>query len=357
MLFKIFRRILFQFQPEAAHQIAMKAMRLIYDLQPMIGARVIRFLFGPICFASKRAEISTKSTNCLGLDFLNGVGLAGGFDKNGEYIELWPLLGFGFCEIGTVTPRPQPGNPRPRLWRDRGDDLKTEAIINRMGFNNLGATLIAENLKQVRVRGSLPENFRVGVNIGKNKETPNDQAKDDYRLAVRPFLGLVDFVVVNVSSPNTPGLRDLQSVQSMRDILKAIRNEMDQWSSKKVVGTDAKSAIKVPILVKIAPEVEGERLRELVESLEGENLLDGWVATNTLQVYHEGGPAGRSGKPLSERSREVLEQLRFASKLPIISVGGIDNGDEMDLRRKLGATLVEVYTGYVYRGPLVFRKS
>jgi dihydroorotate dehydrogenase len=268
------------------------------------------------------------------MSFRSPVGLAAGFDKNCEILPALPDLGFGFAEIGTVTPRPQPGNERPRLFRDRPH----RALFNRMGFNNLGAEIIATRLKEARAR--LPTSFRVGVNIGKNKDTALSDAPGDYRAAARPFDGLADYLVINVSSPNTPGLRSLQSVEALEPIVREVLAEVSGWERR------------VPVLLKLAPELGGEELQAILRAGERWGVA-GWVLTNTLG----GGwpkPAitgGYSGAPLAEAARTSLASARAITSLPIISVGGILSPKEAAARIEAGAQLVQIYSGWIYEGP------
>jgi dihydroorotate dehydrogenase len=268
------------------------------------------------------------------------VGLAAGFDKDAEIVLGLPDLGFGFAEIGTVTPRPQAGNPRPRLFRDAA----TASLFNRMGFNGLGAELVASRLREAREKSHarFPSSFRVGVNIGKNKDTPNEEAVADFLAAARPFREIADYLVVNVSSPNTPGLRSLQSVQALRPIALGLKELVGGWRRTP------------PVLLKLAPEIRGEDLRVLLEAAESWGV-DGFVLTNTLAGTWPapGGEllGGWSGGALTAASREsLLSALRWTSR-PVISVGGILSEDEAVSRLRAGASLVQLYSGWVFRGP------
>lgn len=269
-----------------------------------------------------------------GMTFRNPIGLAAGFDKNGTLIAALPHLGFGFVEVGTVTPRPQPGNAKPRLFRDPD----RFSLFNRMGFNSPGAESVAKNVTRARANGNLPENFRIGINLGKNKDTPAEDAHLDYRLAAAPFENLADYLVVNVSSPNTPGLRALQTVESLEKIVAEVRKELASWK------------VKPPIYLKLAPELGGATLEDLVRS-ENRLGIDGWVLTNTLGGYWKGGRGGWSGGVLGTLARERLEVVNARSRLPIFSVGGILQAREVELRLRNGADAVQVYSGWVYFGP------
>ncbi len=323
-LWHLIRSALFRIDAERAHAVAARAMRVV-------GPGMLRFLSGApsLPAASAGAEV-------FGLRFANRVGLAAGFDKNAELLSAWPALGFGFVEIGTVTPRAQPGNDRPRLFRDpsRG------ALFNRMGFNNAGAPAAARRLAEARPH--LPEGFRVGANVGKNKDTALDEAWRDYRDASRAFRDLADYLVVNVSSPNTPGLRALQTVEALRPIVQETLQEAAAWRKAP------------PVLLKLAPELDGDALGEVLREAEVWGVA-GWVLTNTLAGR---GPVaagelagGWSGPPVREASRASLRLARERTRLPIISVGGIDSVEEARRRRAEGASLVQLYTGFVYEGP------
>lgn len=298
----------------------------------------IRLRMAPLRITSGATMVpSVKTqTEVFGMTFLSRVGLAAGFDKDAEILEGLPPLGFGFAEIGTVTPRPQPGNERPRLFRDPAQ----RAIFNCMGFNGLGATVVADNLGEVRQ--SLPEDFRIGVNIGKNKDTPLDEASRDYALAVTAFNGLADYLVINVSSPNTPGLRSLQTVEGIKPIVGSVQEVIGSWRTTP------------PLLLKIAPEIRAGDLVELIQGVEPLGI-DGWVLTNTLSgtIQRKGKEyaGGLSGQPLAVESRNRLKDARSATCKPIISVGGIMDAAEARLRMELGADLIQVYTGWIYGGP------
>ena len=319
------RAILFRIDAETAHRFTVSLIRL--------------WRFNPIRVlapSSPATPAKIPGWSVFGLEFASPVGLAAGFDKDAEILAALPDLGFGFAEIGTVTPRPQPGNDRPRLFRDR----ERASLFNRMGFNGLGASIVSRRL--ARIRPGLPKTFRVGVNIGKNKDTPLEQAPQDYRKAIEPFRDLADYVVVNISSPNTPGLRSLQTTQMLTPIVSEVREELSKWSHQP------------PLLLKLAPELRGNELRELVEALERQGIA-GWVLTNTLggEIETSSGKlsGGWSGGALTEGSRRSLQEVRAISQLPIISVGGILSEEEARLRISMGANLVQIYSGWIYRGP------
>lgn len=275
----------------------------------------------------------------FGLTFKNPIGLAAGFDKNAEFIHEFQAMGFGFIEVGTVTPLAQPGNPEPRLFRLPED----EALINRMGFNNHGMTVAIKNLEK------RPKGIIIGGNIGKNKITPNEEATSDYLKCFDKLYLYVDYFVVNVSSPNTPGLRELQE----KEPLQALLVKLQEANSKKPK--------KKPILLKIAPDLTNSQLDDIIEIATNINL-DGLIATNTTidrsglkssnEELEEIGAGGLSGAPLFNRSTEIIEYLRsLNSKIPIIAVGGILSGKDAIAKLKAGANLVQVYTGLVYKGP------
>ena len=275
----------------------------------------------------------------FGLTFKNPVGLAAGFDKNAEYIEDLATFGFGFIEIGTVTPLPQPGNPKPRMFRLPAD----EGLINRMGFNNQGVDVVADRLSRVERNGLI-----IGGNIGKNKATPNEKAVDDYVICFDRLFDVVDYFVVNVSSPNTPGLRELQEKEPLKHILKTLQKRNN------------KGGLSKPILLKIAPDLSDAQLDDIVEIVL-ESQIAGVIATNTT-LNREGlasaktltdEAGGLSGKPLSQRATEVIAYLNKKSKnaFPIIGVGGIHSAKDALEKLQAGASLVQVYTGFIYEGP------
>ncbi len=306
-IWKFVRRFLFRFDPEGVHRFSM---------------RVIKAL--PLPAQNNHND----SAQVFGMPFLSRVGLAAGFDKNAEILTKLPKFGFGFAEIGSVTEKPQPGNPKPRLFRD----LSQHSLLNRMGFNNLGATLIAARLEKAREK--LPPSFRIGVNIGINKDTLPDGVIQNYLRAIRPFEGLADYFVINVSSPNTPGLRALQESEKLKPILCAVLSLVHAWRQSP------------PVLIKLGPDLERENQDLIIRNAESWGV-GGFVLTNSLP--QEGG--GVSGKPLTSRSREVLRQVRALTALPVISVGGICSLEEALVRRQMGADLVQIYTGWIFKGP------
>ena len=318
------RRVLFLVSPERIHTWVFALLRAVTAVPPLRLA-LTRVL-------APRDPILASTV--FGVHFPGPLGLAAGFDKNGRGLHTWPALGFGYAEVGTVTARAQPGNPEPRLFRLPDD----RALLNRMGFNNQGAARLAERL--TRHTAVTP----IGVNIGKTKTTAPEDAVDDYADSARQLGPLADFVVVNVSSPNTPGLRDLQAVETLRPILTAVRAQTT-----------------APVLVKIAPDLSDSDVDEIAD-LAVESGLAGIVATNTT-VARDGlatpgvaelGPGGISGAPVADRSLEVLRRLygRVGDRLVLISVGGIETPDDAWQRITAGASLLQGYTGFVYGGGL-----
>jgi len=321
------RRILFLLDAETAHRFTVSVLHHLAGLHG--GRAVLRALSG---VRNVQLGAADGAPEIWGMRFRNRVGLAAGFDKGGELLAALPSLGFGFAELGTVTPRPQLGNERPRLFRNVGE----ETVFNRMGFNNPGAMEVAHRIK--RARADLPNDFRIGINIGKNKDTPLDRASDDYLAAIIPFRNLVDYVVVNVSSPNTEGLRSLQTVEALRPILEKVEKEISSWSKRP------------PLLVKLAPETVDDALLTLLQKLPALGV-DGWVLTNTLAGKLEGMTGGWSGRLLTQRSMTSLIEARRATSLPIISVGGIGSGPEALARLNAGADLIQIYSAWIFKGP------
>ncbi|MBY0471203.1 quinone-dependent dihydroorotate dehydrogenase [bacterium] len=322
LIWKCVRWFLFRLDAETAHRLTFSLVRL----GAVGGGGLLRIVSG----APSRSK--EPLSEVWGQKFLSQVGLAAGFDKDAEILEALPSLGFGFAELGTVTPRPQPGNPRPRLFRD----FQSRAVFNRMGFNGLGAEVVSRRLE--KALANLPENFRVGVNLGKNKDTPLEEAAADYRLAASKFEGLADYLVINVSSPNTPGLRSLQSVESLRPLVEAVAEKTAGWKRTP------------PILLKLAPEIRGAELKEILEN--GPKWgLKGWVLTNTLAGTRGDQSGGWSGSSLTKLSLDVLREARSQTSLPIVSVGGIMSAQDAWNRIQAGANLVQIYSGWVFKGP------
>ncbi|HET6562622.1 MAG TPA: quinone-dependent dihydroorotate dehydrogenase [Marmoricola sp.] len=327
----LFDRVLTHTDAESAHSAAFRAIRAA---RPVLAP------------AGRRVRTRASRVEAMGLTFPGVLGLAAGFDKNAEGVDALAALGFGFVEVGTVTGEPQPGNPRPRLFRLPHD----RAVVNRMGFNNDGAEVVARRLaeRQAQRAGKSHSDVVLGVNIGKTKVVPEEQAVGDYEKSTRLLAPFADYLVVNVSSPNTPGLRDLQAVSKLGPLLTAVRE-----------AADAVAARHVPLLVKIAPDLSDADVLAVAD-LALELGLDGIVATNTT-VRRDGlttpaeevGAGGLSGAPLTDRADEVMRLLRgrVGPDLALVGVGGI--GDVADARRRLeaGATLLQGYTGFVYGGP------
>ncbi|GAB5418887.1 MAG: quinone-dependent dihydroorotate dehydrogenase [Crocinitomicaceae bacterium] len=333
-MFKLVRSILFQFDPEKIHYKTVSMIRFILRIPGMKGMWNRMY----------RVKDERLERNLFGIRFENPVGLAAGFDKNAAMYNDLAYCGFGFIEIGTVTPKGQPGNDKPRLFRLRED----EAIINRMGFNNDGVENAVANLKQRKT------DVIIGGNIGKNKVTPNESAKDDYILAFHALFDYVDYFVVNVSSPNTPNLRALQEKEPLTELLQTLQDLNAQKDERK------------PILLKIAPDLTNEQLDDIIEIIK-DTKLDGVIASNTT-ISREGlktskerveeiGAGGLSGKPVRGRSTEVIRYLSETSKkaFPIIGVGGIHSAEDALEKIEAGADLVQLYTGFIYEGPRLVR--
>jgi dihydroorotate dehydrogenase len=293
-----------------------------------------------------RQQLPLKPVTVAGIRFDNPLGLAAGLDKNAECIDAFGEMGFGFIEVGTVTPRPQVGNDKPRIFRLP----QSQAIINRMGFNNKGVDYLVENVKNASYKGVL------GINIGKNKDTPNEQGKDDYIHCMRKVYAHAGYITVNISSPNTPGLRDLQFGDALLDLLQSVKNEQ--------LDLQALHDKYVPVFVKIAPDMDPVAVNQVAETLL-KSKMDGVVATNTTldrslvqgQRYADE-VGGLSGLPVREKSTEVLRLLRAAvgPKLPIIGVGGISDIESAQEKLAAGANLLQVYTGFIYRGPELIKQ-
>lgn len=334
MYHRLLKPLFFRLDPERAHRVVFTLIKIAFQVP---GVRSI--------FYSRSVRAKKLERNILGLHFRNPVGLAAGMDKNAQLVNEWFYLGFGFVEIGTVTPRPQPGNPKPRLFRLPID----KALINRMGFNNDGAEKVKRRLR------SRYAPVMVGGNIGKNKDTPNEQAEDDYKQCFEALYDHVDYFVVNVSSPNTPGLRELQEREPLTKLLTSL-NTLNNARE-----------VRRPILLKIAPDLTNHQLDDIVEIVQASGI-DGLIATNTT-IAREPlltpkaevealGAGGLSGQPLKQRSNEVIRYLRAKAgpDLPIIGVGGIHTADDAIEKLRAGADLVQIYTGFVYEGPALIAK-
>ena len=331
-MYSALKPILFSLEPERVHDLVMKGLALTAQHKPLLEI-VQRYCAIP----DSRLEVTA-----FGLRFPNPVGLAAGMDKNALALPIWAALGFGFAEIGSVTAHAQPGNPQPRMFRLPED----EAIINRMGFNNHGSSLVAQTLGRWQ-RSHGQSAVPLGINLGKSKITSLEDAPGDYLLSLARLWEYGDYFVVNVSSPNTPGLRELQDKDRLEELLSAVMGFVKLQAQPK------------PLLLKIAPDLTESQLLEILE-LTDRHGVAGIIATNTtvsrdgLQTKIEQA-GGLSGKPLKTRSLEALRFLKANSSLPIVSVGGISTADDVRERLELGAVLVQVYTGFVFEGPLMMR--
>ena len=331
MFYNALRTLLFQLDPETAHDWTIHTLRAL-------PARPLGVFFA--------TRVPAAPRRVMGLDFPNPVGLAAGLDKDGECINAWSALGFGFVEIGTVTPRPQRGNPKPRLFRLP----KAQGLINRMGFNNHGVDALVERVRQSGFKGVL------GINIGKNADTLIESAIDDYLIGLRKVYPWASYVAVNISSPNTPSLRDLQYGAALEQLLAVLKAEQQRL-------TDSYGRY-VPLAIKIAPDLADTDLETVAQALR-RYRLDAVIATNTTfsragveGLPHVGEAGGLSGAPLRERALAVTRRLAdlLASELPIIAAGGIMNGADAVARIAAGASLVQLYTGLIYRGPELVRE-
>jgi len=320
---RILRPLLFSLDPETAHHLAMRSLDVASGSAPLLAAL-------------RRFQPAPRPTQLFGLEFPNPVGLAAGFDKNGVALPAWEALGFGFVEIGTVTAKAQPGNPKPRIFRYPDQ----RALINRLGFNNDGADVIADRLRKLRASGRWPR-IPVGINIGKSKVTELADAPEDYRYSFQRLHEFADYIALNVSSPNTPGLRSLQESEALHALLRTIAVE-NRASSK-------------PILLKVAPDLSEPDLRAAIAACE-EHGVAGIIATNTT-LDHSAVPAerdqtgGLSGAPLRDKSTAFIRAISRETKLPVIGVGGIVDAASAREKFAAGAQLIQVYTGYIYRGP------
>ncbi|MFN3378050.1 MAG: quinone-dependent dihydroorotate dehydrogenase [Runella zeae] len=333
--------ILFRFDAEQVHHFICGTLKFLFRIPGVSFLAQQLFNY----------EHPSLEREVFGLKFKNPVGLAAGFDKNAELVDELAALGFGFVEIGTVTPLPQDGNEKPRLFRLKPD----RAIINRMGFNNKGAAAAAERLRKRKT------NILIGGNIGKNKLTPNENALDDYLKSLDALYEEVDYFVVNVSSPNTPGLRDLQEKEPLMKILAALKLRAEAWAGKMGAATPK------PILLKIAPDLTNSQLDDIIEIVTTTQIA-GVIATNTtisrdgLQTDGEYvkkiGAGGLSGAPLTHRSTEVIRYIckKSGRAFPVIGVGGISSPQEAREKLEAGASLVQIYTGFIYEGPALAKQ-
>ena len=325
MMYSLVRRALFLSDPETAHGLALESLRLGYGL-------------GATHLLGRRRNLPVT---VMGLTFPNPVGMAAGMDKNGDYVDALGSLGFGFIEVGTVTPRPQPGNPKPRIFRLEN----AKAMINRLGFNNKGVDHLVQQVSKRRFPGIL------GINIGKNFDTPIDRAADDYLTCLEKVYPYADYITVNISSPNTRGLRELQGAEQLDSLL-------NKLSDKRAALADA-SQKRVPLVVKVAPDLEDSQIPTMAEIVV-RNAFDGLIATNTTisreavkGMRHADEQGGLSGAPLKEKSNHVLAAFRrhLPEGFALIGTGGITTGADAAEKFRLGADLVQFYTGFVYTGP------
>lgn len=331
-MYKLTRNLMFKLSPETSHDVSI-------DLLGLSGRLGLTHVF-----CKKTAQLTTT---VMGIDFPNPVGLAAGLDKNGDAILGLSALGFGFIEIGTITPRPQPGNPKPRIFRLP----QAQAIINRMGFNNKGVDYLLERVKNAQFSGVL------GINIGKNVDTPVERAVDDYLICLDKVYQYASYVTVNISSPNTPGLRSLQFGDSLRELLTALQQRQEDLTQM--------HGKRVPIAVKIAPDMSDEEIVEVAQIVL-DCGMDAIIATNTtlerksvegMRYADETG--GLSGAPVREQSTHVVKVLaeHLDGRLPIIAVGGISSGEHAAEKIAAGASLVQIYSGFIYQGPALIRES
>lgn len=331
-MYSLARELLFKLSPETSHELSID----------LIGAGGRLGLNGLLTKAP-----ASLPTSVMGLQFANPVGLAAGLDKNGDAIDGFAQLGFGFVEIGTVTPRPQPGNPKPRLFRLP----QAEAVINRMGFNNLGVDHLLERVKAAKYQGVL------GINIGKNFDTPVERAVDDYLTCLDKVYAHASYVTVNVSSPNTPGLRSLQFGDSLKELLEALRRRQEDLAQE--------HGKRVPLAIKIAPDMSDEETALVASALLGADM-DAVIATNTTLsregvegLAHADEAGGLSGAPVRDKSTHIVKVLagELGGRLPIIAVGGITEGRHAAEKIAAGASLVQIYSGFIYKGPALIREA
>ncbi len=325
MSYALLRPFLFNMDPEHAHEVTLSLLDKAHK------ARVLGLVYGQ----------SMQPTDCMGLQFSNPVGLAAGLDKNGDYIDALAELGFGFIEVGTVTPKPQAGNDRPRLFRLK----QADAIINRMGFNNEGVDYLIENVQRCKYKGN------IGINIGKNAATPVEKAADDYVYCLERVYPHASYITVNISSPNTANLRDLQSGEALTHLLDAIKNRHSQLATE--------YGFYVPLVLKVAPDLDPIQVDYISQQLL-DFEIDGLIATNTtlsrvgVEDLPNGDQAGGlSGRPVSHISTQILQQFsdQLDGKVALIGVGGIDSGAKAVKKIEAGADMVQLYSGLIYKGP------
>jgi dihydroorotate dehydrogenase len=328
-MYSLAKQLLFALDAEKAHQLTFRFLETIQDTP-------LKNIFVP-------TYDYPDPTTIAGITFPNRLGLAAGLDKNGLLLSIWHHLGFGHIEVGTITSKPQIGNPKPRLFRL----LKDEALINRMGFNNDGADIIAQRLTQ------RPKGLIIGANIGKNKDTPDDDAYQDYQICMQKLQDVCDYFTINVSSPNTPGLRDLQHQSKLDHLLYEIQN------------TNHKLKTPKPIWLKIAPDLSEIQLEDITKVAEKNNIR-AIVATNTTlsraglstdsTIIQQIGNGGLSGKPLFKQSNNIVTYIKKNSNIPVVGVGGIFSAQDVHEKLQAGASLVQIYTGLIYRGPSLIKE-
>lgn len=329
--YRIARSVLFQLDAEKAHDITMK------NLACMSGGNA-RLLMNP--------GVPSKPVEVMGIKFDNPVGLSAGLDKNGAAVDAFDGMGFGFVEIGTITPLGQPGNPKPRMFRIP----EKQAIINRLGFNNLGVDNLVENVKKSSYKGVL------GINIGKNKDTPVEKAVDDYLICMDKVYAHADYITVNISSPNTPGLRGLQEGEALEGLLGGVKQAQARMTEE--------TGRYVPVAVKVAPDLDDEQIAEIARVVL-DVKMDALIATNTTiardaveGLPHADEMGGLSGAPVAQRSTEVIAAFHkiLKDEVPIIGVGGICSAEDALAKRDAGAKLVQIYSGFIYRGPALIKE-
>ncbi|PPI86854.1 quinone-dependent dihydroorotate dehydrogenase [Candidatus Pantoea edessiphila] len=330
MIYYIIRSILFKLDPELTHKFIIKKLSII-------GGTPLEKLF--------QQRLISRPIKCMGLIFKNSLGLAAGLDKNAECIDFFGAMGFGFIEVGTVTPVAQIGNKKPRLFHL----IESEGIINRMGFNNLGVDNLVHNVKKSKFKGV------IGINIGKNEKTDIEQSKDDYLICIKKVYSYADYIAINISSPNTPLLRSLQYGEILDDLLNSVKNQQKEL---------AKSNLKyVPIVIKISPDLSEEEIIKIADSLL-RYKIDGVIATNTSinrslvnKLKHAEELGGLSGRPLQLISNKVIQSLvkELKGRIPIIGVGGIDSLIAAREKIAIGASLIQIYSGLIYKGPNLIR--
>lgn len=327
MLYSLARPLLFSLAPERAHELTLSLLKSSHAMGMM------------------RQNVASKPVTCMGIEFPNPVGLAAGLDKNGAYIDALASQGFGFIEIGTITPRPQPGNPEPRLFRLP----KAKAIINRMGFNNEGVDKLIENVKAAKFKGVL------GINIGKNAVTPVENAVDDYLICLEKVYNYASYITVNISSPNTKNLRSLQSGDALTELLETLKNRQLELAQE--------NQHYVPLVLKVAPDLEAEDIAFIAQQLL-QFKIDGLIVTNTTLsregvegLEHAEEAGGLSGAPVFEKSTACLKAFAdvLQGQIPLIGVGGILSGADAAAKKQAGASLLQVYSGLIYTGPTLVK--